>query len=143
MKYIMIIIIAITLLFGCATNRLTTEEKNTAIRDYITNHPLTSVSKITSFRFHGWQSISDDFLIISSSPKHRYLIELGGFCRDISWTQSIIINRDHSSSLYARFDSISSINAPEIECMIKTIYPLDKAQYDGIQTVIQPAETTE
>jgi len=113
-------------------------EKNKAFRDYITANNIESVDKVNSFRFHGWSSLTNDFLIISSSPKRKYLVELEGYCSDIRWEHSIMINRSTSSTLHAKFDSISAVKSPKMKCRITSIYPLNKEQVEEIKAINKP-----
>lgn len=115
-------------------------EKNSAINAYIDATQLEPVEKVTSFDFHGWNSITDDYLILSSSPKRKYLLAMTGFCSDIRWAHAILVNRTSSNTLHARFDSVSAVNSPQMKCMIKTIYPLTTEQLADIQAIDRPPE---
>ncbi len=129
-------------LVGCSSNTgVTQKEKNQAFRDYLQSEKIHSVKRITAFRFHGWSSLTDDFLLISSSRKRKYLLELSGFCNDMRWVHSIFINRSTSSTLQAKFDSISTVKNPEVKCFIKTIYPLTPEQKANIKAINNPTET--
>lgn len=136
MKYKLIVVLSLMVISACSSNGTAIlKEKNQAFIDYVSVNGINSVDKINSFRFHGWNSLTDDFLIISTSPQRRYLIELSGFCSDIRWAHTIKINRSTSSTLHARFDSISSMQSPQVNCMIKTIYPLTREQYDEVKAI--------
>ncbi|MCO4797684.1 MAG: hypothetical protein KC484_00590 [Colwelliaceae bacterium] len=141
MKSILIILSSLLFLAACSTNNgAVLKAKNLAFKEYITQNNIESVSKVTSFKFHGWNSLTDEFLIISSSPKRKYLLELTGYCSDIRWAHAIIINRSTNSSLHAKFDSISTTESPRISCIIKTIYPLTKEQLIDIREIDHPKD---
>ena len=127
MKYI-VILLSFGLLACSNTNSLSNTELNASYRHYIANQPLESHDKINSFKFRGWQALSNDFLILSSSPKRKYLVEINGFCNDLKFAQSLIVNRSTNTSLRTRFDSIATVDMPEMNCFIKAIYPINKAQ---------------
>ncbi len=140
MKLLQLIVLGL-ILTACAGHNVNKyAEKDQALRDYITANPLKVIDKVNSFKFYGWNSLSNDFIILSSSPKRRFLVELSGFCRDIPWAQAIIVNRGQNNILHARFDSISAIDSPEMKCMIKHIYPITKEQFTEIQQLDKPAD---
>lgn len=140
------------LLAGCSnTPTMSYEEKNIAYADYIVSNKLQSLKKINTFRLHGWQSLTNDYLILSTSPKKKFLIEVNGYCPDLGFAQAIKINQGMSSMLTTRFDSISVIGSDvgshHIKCHIKTIHKIDKAQAKEISAIGKPVddskETTE
>jgi hypothetical protein len=141
MKFITMILSSLMLITGCSHNKgLSEEEKNQAVQSYLTTNSVENVSKINTFTFRGWSSLSNEYLIFSSSHKRQYLIELAGFCSEITWAHTLIINRSTSSSLHARFDSVSTTNEPRIKCMIKKIYPITEEQEDEIKKLAKPEE---
>lgn len=143
MKSKLMILSCLLLLVACsANNGAVLKAKNLAFQEYITQNNIESVSKVTSFKFHGWNSLTDEFLIISSSHKRKYLLELTGYCSDIRWAHAIILNRSTNSSLHAKFDSISTPESPNISCNIKKIYPLTKEQLIDIKAIDHPKEKT-
>jgi hypothetical protein len=141
MKLKLLILSSLILIAGCSHNKgLSAEEKNQAFQDYITVNNIENVSKVTTFTFRGWSSLTNEYLILSSSRKRQYLIELAGFCSEISWANTLIINRSMGASLHARFDSFSTSEAPNLKCMIKSIYPLTKQQKDEIKKLTELEE---
>ncbi len=136
MKSILSIFLLSTLLFGCSsTGGMSAEEKNEAYRQYVSEKNIENVDKITSFRFHGWQSLTNDFLIISSTPRKKYLLEMSGYCVDLKFAHALIINRSTGSTLHAKFDSISTLENREMNCRIKSIYPITKEQSKEISAL--------
>lgn len=136
MKDITIILVALALLTGCATNQsLSYQERDQAYGEYIESQELLSQDKIRTFKFRGWQSLSNNYLIISTSPNKKYLIEVSGFCSNLYHAQTIAVNQGMSSSLVTRFDSISVPNSPGNKCFIKSIYKVTKAQAKEISAL--------
>lgn len=141
MKSILIVITSFLLLTSCSSNNgVTLKAKNIAFKEYIASNNIESVKRVSRFRFHGWTSLTDEFLILSSSHKRKFLIELSGYCSDIRWAHAIILNRLNTASLNALSDSISTLDAPKINCRIKTIYPLTQEQLVDIRAIDNPKE---
>ena len=143
MKIICFSLFTLIGLMGCSSNsNVNHSKKNQAFRNFLQAENIEKTKKIVSFNFHGWNSLTDEFLIISSSRKRQYLLELNGFCHEIRWAHSILINRTTSSTLQAKFDSISTIESPEMKCFIKTIYPLTPEQKSAIKAMNKPDESS-
>ncbi len=129
-------LLAILLLGGCATGpQMSISEKNMAYEDYIKSNELVSLKKIRSFRYQGWQSLTNDYLIISTSQRNKYLIKIKGYCPDLSFSQAILINQSMSSILTTNFDSISMLRTPQLKCYIKTIHQVSKEQLKEIMAI--------
>lgn len=144
MKHFGFILFTSVLLSACAHNGAANlQAKNLAYKDYIATNNIENVDKISSFKFRGWNSLTDEFLIISSSPKRQYLIEMSGYCSDIRWTHTLLINRATNSTLHAKFDSLSSIESPQVNCRINTIYPLTQEQVKDIKAIEQSSNEGE
>ncbi len=134
-----LLIVLAVLLVACANSTASKlAEKDQAFRTYIDANQLESVNRVTSFRFHGWSSLTNKFMIISSSLSRQYLLELAGNCSEIRWAHTILIDQGNDSTLDARFDSISTLDSPKISCQIKTIYPINKQQADDIKALANP-----
>jgi len=133
-------LLALNLLTGCATNQsLSLQERNEAYAEYIDKQKLQSQDKIRTFNFNGWQALSNHFLIISTSPSKKYLVEVNGYCANLYHAQTIAVNQGMSSSLVTRFDSISVIPPMPptlgIKCFIKSIYKITKQQAKEISAL--------
>ncbi|OKY26645.1 DUF6491 family protein [Thalassotalea sp. PP2-459] len=135
-----VILLLLTVITACANRSTNLTQMNTDIRHYITANDMTAVDRVTSFRFHGWNSISDEFLVLTSSPKRKYLIELLGYCSDIRWAHTIKLERSMDSSLHAKFDSIGIPGQPALNCRIEKIYPITSEQEDVIFAIKNPPE---
>jgi hypothetical protein len=134
MKYL-VFLLASGLIACTNTQGLTSEQLNQAYRAYIIDQPLENKNKVNSFRFYGWQTLTNDFIILSSSPKKKYLVEVNGFCDELKFAQALILNRSLAMSLQTRFDSIATPRMPNLKCFIKAIYPIDKTQAKQISDI--------
>lgn len=132
MRAIVIVLSVFILLSACSSNSIGLQKQNENIRSYIASNNLESVNQVNSFRFQGWNSLTDEFMFLSSSPKRNYLIELKGFCDDIRWTHVLRIHRQTATTLHAKFDSVFSLRNPEMNCRIDKIYPVTKEQRKAI-----------
>ena len=140
MKAFILPFILLLTISGCSTTGMTSQEKTTAYIDFIETEQLESIDKIRSFRFSGWQSLNNRYLIITASPRRKYLINIGSHCSDIKFSQAIIVNQSTSTSLSVRFDSISLLDTPQIKCFIKSIYPITKEQSKALSNIGKPLE---
>ncbi len=104
---------------------------------YVTEKKLASVKKITTFRFHSWSSLNQEFLIISASFNKPYLIQLKSRCFNLNFAHNIKVNHQRST-LNAKFDSITVPDHPQIPCHIESIYPLTREQAKEIKTLDKP-----
>ena len=139
MKLLPVILTIFFFMTACSSNNAAIQKaKNTAFKDYVTSQNIESVTRVSRFRFQGWSSLTNEFLILSSSHKRKFLIELAGYCPDIRWAHAIILNRLNTATLNARSDSISTMEAPQISCRIKTIYPLTLEQLADIRAIDNP-----
>lgn len=136
MKTIIVILSILILLVGCSsTNNMSRKEKSAAYADYIKNHNLESINSIRTFRFDGWHSLSNDYLLISTSFKNRYLIEIQGYCPDIPFAFALVLDQQMSSTLSTRTDSIAAAASPRDSCIIKTIHQVTKEQAKELSTI--------
>ena len=138
MKSIICLFIITIIIAGCANApRMSSKEKNINYSQYAVANNLTSLDKIRSFRYQGWQSLTDNYLIISTSFKKKYLIEVNGFCSNLAFSHTIMINQSTSSILSKNFDSISTLESPRQKCFIKSIYQINKEQATEISKIGQ------
>ena len=128
------------LLTGCSTApSMSFQEKNSAYVAYIETNELESLDKIRTFRLHGWQSLTNDYLIVTVSPNKKYLLAVNRFCPDLTYAQALIFHRAISSTLSTKFDSISVYDSSnrnlQIKCHIKTIHKITKDQAKEISAI--------
>ncbi len=135
MKVFFIPFILLLVISGCSTTGMSAQEKTAAYLNFIEAEQLESIDKIRSFRFSGWQSLNNRFLIITTSPRRKYLIGVSSHCSDLKFSQAIILNQSISTSLSTRFDSISMLDTPQLKCFIKKIYPITKEQSKALSNI--------
>jgi len=129
-------LITLSLVSSCSTkNTLSFKEKNEQYQQYIETNQLESLRKINAFRLNGWQSLTDDYLILSKSVKDKYLVKISGFCPDLNHAFGLKLNQSIDSVLSAKFDSISTLKDPEFKCYIKSIYQIDKTQSKELSAI--------
>lgn len=133
MKFKWLTIASLVLVTACSSNAGKNEEiRNQAIRDYVASNNIEDVKKVRTFRYSGWSDLTNDFLIVSSAPRKQYLIEITGGCYDLKWANTIVLKRSESSSLQIKFDSVSTLETPQLSCRIDKIYPITDEQEDDI-----------
>lgn len=126
--------LSLSLLFGCASKGMTDAEKTVAYEAYIEKNKLEKVRRITAFRLHGWRYLNRDYIILSSSIRKPFLIEISGPCYELSFSHTIGIHRD-GTSLNEKFDWVFSPSQPDIRCRIQSIHKLDKEQADELSAI--------
>jgi len=132
----MIITVVLGFLTGCSTNqRLSIQDRDEAYLAYIEKQQLVEQQRIRTFSFNGWRALSNNYLIISTSPRKKYLVKINGFCPNLNHAQTIAINQSMSGSLETRFDSISVSESPGSKCIIKSIYKVTKEQVKEISAL--------
>ena len=143
MKKIFILLFSLLLITACSSTGMSYKERNAAYLEYINKHNIEALDRISTFTYQGWQSLTDEFLIIRTRVKDRYLIQLNGYCPDLSFANAIKINQGMGSTLVTKFDSISVIGAKQPKCYIKNIYPLSKEQVKEISAIGKSTSTNE
>lgn len=124
------------LLTACAaTDTLSRDEKNVAYEAYITTNKLDKVKHIRTFTMRNWQSLTNDYLVLSTSFKKHYLLQTKGQCYDLEHAQTLLTHQSTSGRLSVNFDSISVPTFPEFKCHIKYIYPISKDQSKELQGI--------
>jgi len=124
----------ILLVSACAGVKQAGNGKVPIYSDYISKNKLEEVKKITSFRFHGWQSLDNRHLILSASFNRPYLISLKNYCTDLNYTDTIIVDSS-GSSLQAKFDSIIPVQHHRSKCYIKSIHKITREQVSQITSL--------
>ena len=130
MKKLVLACFAIALLSACASD--VTKFDNNLYPKYIVDKQLESVEKINSFRFSGWKVLNEQYLILKVSQNRRFLLELQNKCFELKFAHRILINKGSSSVLHSKFDSVSIPGELHQKCFIRTIYKVDKEQYDEL-----------
>ncbi|WP_144394003.1 DUF6491 family protein [Pleionea sediminis] len=129
-----VLILLLSVLLGCSTVKKT--KSDDIYKKYIKEQKLEKSARITAFRFHGWNSLNREYLIVSTSFNKPYLLTLNTPCNDLPFAHRIVIDND-GSSLDAGFDSIVVPDSIAGKCRIKSIYKLTKEQADEL-TALKP-----
>jgi hypothetical protein len=141
MKNILTITLISTLLLGCtSTTSMSLKEKNNAYSTYVIDENLSNKDKVNGFKFSGWKSLSDNYLIITAVHKKDYLIETKGECFDLNNSHGIKLNRSSNLAIYKLGDSISPAGRITDKCFIKSIYPITNVQTDYLVNVGNPVQ---
>ena len=128
MKNLLVSFLFLSFLSACASTSLSDDDRLAIINKYLKENNITSVKKVTSFRFYGWQSIDNNQLIISTSANKKFLITLISYCQGLNFANSIIVKQTLNSTLQTRFDSIQVPGMHQFKCYIKSINPLNRKQ---------------
>jgi len=130
--------ITAALLTGCSTTpQMNNKNKNAKISQFVMSEELNKLNRINGFRFSDWQVLSDKFMLISSTPKKKYLMELNGYCGELSFARGIMFNQTTSHDLMAKFDSISVLENPQAKCYIESFHQVNKQQIKSLTTSIR------
>ena len=132
------IIASLLILSGCATQRLSDPEKASIIDNYIVSENLQHRSTITSFDMDSWTSLSDQYLIIRTSPFKPYLIKLASRCNDLDYSPTLVVNSRIPNNLSEGFDSVYTPENQTFKCYISRIYPLSKDQNQALLKALKP-----
>lgn len=119
--------LTIFLLMSCQGIQKAENKKKNIYDDYVIQNKLESIEQITVFHFHGWNSLDNKHLVISTKLKKPYLITLSSICPDLKFVNTLIVN-NHGNRLQAKFDSISINNEHPTKCLIKSIHPITREQ---------------
>lgn len=136
MKIGIILLLSILSLFGCATEPLSESQKSNIIETYINKEKLDNRISISAFNMDSWNVLSDQYLIIRTSPFRPYLIKLANKCHDLNFGPSLLVNTRTPNSLSEGFDSVYSPDNESFKCYISKIYPLDRQQHDQLKSAL-------
>lgn len=125
MKRLLLSLLGLAALAGCATNRISDDERLALYRA----HAAAPVRDFQYFnRLSGWTALGDSALAVWTRPNQAYLLELSGRCADLDFAPTIAITH-FSDRVSARFDDVlvigGSPGAIRLPCRIQSIRPLD------------------
>ncbi|MFT6895704.1 MAG: hypothetical protein ACJA13_000101 [Paraglaciecola sp.] len=134
------ILLALTLiaLAGCASQRLSDSEKSIIIENFISAEKLETRSTISAFNMDSWTSLSDQYLILRTSPFRPYLLKLVTRCHNLDFSSTIIIDSAIPNSLSSGFDAIYTPDDLAFKCNISRIYPLSREQNKALISAVNP-----
>lgn len=116
--------LAVSLLAGCATGRLSDQERLELYRAHA-GAPVKGFQYFGSL--NGWTNLGDTALAVWAKPGTAYLLELVGPCNDLDYAPAISITNT-MGRVSARFDDVIVLGGPRsirIPCRIQAIRPLD------------------
>lgn len=145
MKNLLTFTLSSILLLGCTSTSMSLKEKNNEYSKYVVDENLSNKDKVEGFKFSGWKSLSDNYLIITAVHKKDYLIETKGRCIDLNDSHGIKLNRSSNWAIYKLGDSISPVGLTPAsgitdKCFIKSIYPITNGQSDYLVNIGKPVE---
>lgn len=138
------IIVSITLallivsLYGCSNKVNSNYNRLKIVDNFISDNNLQPQDDVFAFQFRGWSSLDDRHLIIDSGLNKEYLVQLEGYCTDLSHAVNIRINQTVSNRLQKHFDSISVLgqNFPQ-NCRIGEVYLLNDELKNKLNAVYE------
>ena len=141
MKNILTAILTLTVLLGCSsTTSMSLKEKNNEYAKYVKDENLLSKDEVKGFKFKDWNSLSDNYLILTAPHKKDYLIQTSSKCSGLNRSRGIILNRKSNFSLDTNGDFISLVNDEGVnegvnKCIIKSIYSITAEQIDHLVNI--------
>ena len=137
MKRYGLLVMAVLMLAGCATPRLTNSEMVTLVEQFVADESLERDHTVSAFRLDSYAELSDEYLILRSSPMRHYLVKLVPRCNEIAFAPGILLHRRFGNSLSEGTDFIYTPDSLPFRCYINKIYPLTREQHDKLRTQIK------
>lgn len=140
MKRLMMLIPLLALLAGCASGRLSDDERLALFRSHA-GAPMKSFQYFGNL--NGWQNLGDTALAVWTKPGTAYLLELTGPCNDLDYATAISIT-NMMGQVSARFDNVIVLGGPQsirMPCRIDTIRPLDLKALKVSEQQLREAKT--
>jgi hypothetical protein len=140
MKKLIVLSLLCLALTSCASRNLSETEKSSIIEAYITDEKLEQRSTISAFNLDSWTPLSDQYLILRTSPFRPYLIKLASRCQELDFSPTIVIDSRMSGSLSTGFDSVYTPENDVFKCYISRIYKLTKDQNKALISALNSDE---
>lgn len=138
MKKLIFVVLSILVLAACASRNLSDAEKSTIIENYINTEKLAQRTSVSTFDLDSWSALSDQYIILRSSPFKPYLVKLASRCHDLQFSLSLVVHSRMSGSLSSGFDAVYTPENAAFKCYISRIYPLTKEQNKALLAAINP-----
>lgn len=140
MQNTLLLTLTLFALAGCASQRLSDAEKSNIVKNFIVAEKLNQRTTISAFNLDSWISLSDQYLILRTSPFKPYLIQLFTHCDNLDFSPTLLIRSNIPNSLSAGFDSVYTQDDFGFKCNISRIYPLSKAQQNALISAVNLAD---
>ncbi len=139
MNKMIIIVLSLLLTISCSHLEKNTAQEKINFQHYISNNKLTSQKQISAFNFYGWNALDDQHLIIRSSLKKSFLIELGSKCYNMDFPNGLKIERSGNLSVHDNIQvlEVYNLNIPSKKCFIKNIYKLTTEQAKELKALVK------
>ncbi|HYG05314.1 MAG TPA: DUF6491 family protein [Stenotrophomonas sp.] len=142
MKRVLALALLTAALGGCATNRISDDERLALYRA----HAGAPVRNFQYFgNLNGWSNLGDTALAVWTRPGTAYLLELAGPCNDLDYAPAISIT-NMGGQVSARFDDVIVLGGPRsirLPCRIESIRPLDVKALKVSEQQLREAKTEE
>ncbi|KRG42757.1 hypothetical protein ARC78_08695 [Stenotrophomonas pictorum JCM 9942] len=126
MRKLLVTLIALAALAGCATTGKLSSDERLALYRAHAGEPVKDFQYFGSL--NGWTELGDSALAVWTRPSEAYLLELMGPCIDLDFAPAISVT-NQMGRVSARFDSVivlgAGLGGPGIPCRIQTIRPVD------------------
>jgi hypothetical protein len=139
MKKLVLLSLLCLALTSCASRHLSDTEKSSIIETYITAEKLEQRSTISAFNLDSWTPLSDQYVILRTSPFRPYLVKLASRCQDLDFSPTLVIHSRMSGSLSTGFDSVYTPQNQAFKCYISRIYPMSKEQNKALISAVNPS----
>ena len=119
MKALIIPLLAVLGVAGCATNRPTDADRLAMIQA----HAGAPVKQFRNYSAMGWDRVDDQHVLLSMRPNETWLLTVSGPCLD--WgSASPVMGLSTTGPFVTKFDRIIIPGSP-ISCQIQEIQPVD------------------
>jgi hypothetical protein len=144
MKKLLVTLIAVAVLAGCATTGKLSSDERLALYRAHAGAPVKDFQYFGSL--NGWTELGSSALVVWTRPSEAYLLELSGPCIDLDFAPAISVT-NQMGRVSARFDDVIPLGAglagPRIPCRIQTIRPLDVKELRQTEQQLREAKLQE
>ena len=142
MKRALVLALLAAGLAGCASNRISDDERLALYRA----HAGAPVRDFQYFgNLNGWNNLGNTALAVWTKPGTAYLLELAGPCNDLDYAPAISIT-NMMGRVSSKFDDVIVLGGPRtirMPCRIESIRPLDVKALKVSEQQLREAKTEE
>ena len=132
MKTLLVSIMAVLGLAGCASNHLSDTDRLALYQ----THAGAPVKQIRYMEPMGWDRIDDQHVVLQMRPNESWLLRLTGPCLTWSTGSPFLGLSSFNGMTLTRFDKVV-VPGGQISCMIDEIRPLDVKALRAAETVLR------